>query len=55
MSLKFFTAWKSRAPLSTLISCKVVEIIFGSGALSGKMLLARIVEINEIYAYFRPG
>jgi len=27
---------------------------FGSGALSGKMLLVRIVE-NKIYAYFKVG
>ncbi len=29
--------------------------IFGSGALSGKMLLARIVENNKIDAYFREA
>ena len=27
----------------------------GSGALSGKMLLVRIVENNKIYAYFKAG
>ncbi len=27
----------------------------GSGALSSKMLLVRIVENNKIYAYFRAG
>ena len=27
----------------------------GTGALSGEMLLVRIVENNEIYAYFRAG
>ena len=27
----------------------------GSGALSGKMLLVRIVENNKIDAYFRAG
>ncbi len=27
----------------------------GSGALSGKILLERIVEKNKIYAYFRTG
>ena len=29
--------------------------IFGSGALSGKMFLMRIVENNKINAYFRAG
>ena len=29
--------------------------IFGSGALSGKMLLVRIVENMKIDAYFRAG
>jgi len=29
--------------------------IFGSGALSGKMLLARIFENNKIDDYFRAG
>ncbi len=28
---------------------------FGSGALSGKMLLVRIVKNNKIDAYFRVG
>ena len=28
---------------------------FGSGALSGKMLLVRIVENNKIDTYFRAG
>ncbi len=29
--------------------------MLGSGALSGKMLLVRIVKNNKIYAYFRAG
>ncbi len=29
--------------------------MFGSGALSGKMLLVRTVENNEIYDYFGAG
>ncbi len=29
--------------------------IFGSGALSGKMLLVRIISNNKIDNYFRPG
>ncbi len=29
--------------------------MFGSGALSGKMLHVRIVENNKIDAYFRAG
>ena len=29
--------------------------LFGSGALSGKILLVRIVENNKIDAYFRAG
>ena len=32
-----------------------VSIILGSGALSGKMLLLRIIENSEIDAYFRSG
>ncbi len=28
---------------------------FGSGALSDKMLLIRVIEIYKIDAYFRPG
>ena len=36
--------------------CQVIHIrFFGSGALSGKMLLVRIVENNKIEAYFRSG
>ncbi len=31
---------------------KVVSTNMGSGALPGKMLLVRIVENNQIYAYF---
>ncbi len=31
------------------------EKIFGYGALSGKMLLVRIVKNNKIDAYFRAG
>ncbi len=34
---------------------KSIINIFGSGALSGKMLLVRIVKNNEIDAYFRAG
>ncbi len=34
---------------------KVSNKIFGSGALSGKMFLVRIVENNRIDAYFRAG
>ena len=30
-------------------------IIVGSGALSGKMLLVRIIKNNKINAYFRAG
>ncbi len=29
--------------------------IFGSGALSGKMLLVKIVENNNMDAYFKSG
>ncbi len=29
--------------------------IFGSGALSGKMLLVRILENNKVNAYFKAG
>ncbi len=29
--------------------------LFGSGALSGKMMLVRIIENNKIDAYFRSG
>ena len=29
--------------------------LFGSGALSGKILLVRIIENNKIDAYFRAG
>ena len=32
-----------------------IESYMGSGALCGKMLLVRIIENNEIDAYFRPG
>ena len=32
-----------------------LEAHLGSGALSGKMLLVRIVVINKIYTYFRAG
>ncbi len=32
-----------------------VDWFFGSGALSGKMLLLRIVEYNKIDAYYRAG
>ncbi len=33
----------------------VKNVNFGSGALSGKTWLVRIVEINKIDAYFRAG
>ena len=29
--------------------------IIGSGAINDKMMLVRIIENNQIYAYFRPG
>ena len=32
-----------------------MERKFGSGALSGKMLLASIIENNKINVYFRAG
>ena len=32
-----------------------LKTIFGSGALSGKVLPVRIIEINISYAYFRSG
>ena len=35
-----------------MLDCRVTSLI-GSGALSGKMLLVRIVENNKIFAYFR--
>ena len=34
---------------------KIILSFLGSGALFGKMLLARIIEINEIDAYFDAG
>ena len=34
---------------------KTYIIIIGSGALSGKIILVRIVENNKIDAYFRKG
>ncbi len=40
-----------------MLTSVVEELIklFGSGALSGNMLLVRIVENNEFDAYFRAG
>ena len=35
-----------------MLDCRVTSLI-GSRALSGKMLLVRIVENNTIFAYFR--
>ena len=42
---------------SDFLSCafNIGKRIIGSGALSGKMLLVRIVENNKIDAYFRAG
>ncbi len=34
---------------------KCFNLLFGSGALSGKMLLVRIVENNKVNAEFRAG
>ncbi len=34
---------------------KIISSLLGSGALFGKMLLARIIENNKIDAYFRAG
>ena len=31
------------------------RVLFGSGALSGKMLLVRIIENNKNFVYFRAG
>ncbi len=37
-----------------IIACLLSQkSIFGSGALSGKLLLVRIIENNKIAAYFR--
>ena len=44
--------------LQSQISIYKQQIIyegFGSGALSGKMLLVRIIENNKVSAYFRAG
>ncbi len=35
--------------LGSLYDCKASKTLFGSDALSGKMLLVRIVENNRIY------
>ncbi len=42
---------------SVIIITKVIRInkSFGSGALSGKILLVRIIENDKIDAYFRSG
>ncbi len=41
------------------VFCFTKALVFiktnGSGALSGKILLLRIIENNNIYAYFRAG
>ncbi len=38
-----------------LMNCHESYKSNGSGALSGKMLLVRIVENNKMYAYFRAA
>ncbi len=49
------STWRGRMPLTRPTTQPPGNKIFGSGALSGKMLLVRIVEKNKIYAYFRAG
>ncbi len=42
-------------PVSEIFNNGQLNIIKGSGALSGKMLLVSIVENNKFNAYFRAG
>ena len=42
-------------PLILPVSSRYLVLHLGSGAISGKMLLVRIVEDNKIDAYFRAG
>ncbi len=45
-----------RTMVGISISRKIVfKTILGSGVVSGKMLLVRIIENNKNYAYFRSG
>ena len=50
---------RSYSPLENnklgVIIINICGNFYGSGALSGKMLRARIVENNKNYAYFRSG